>query len=77
MNKSINNKQEKPTTFERIYEDEDCISIWRYDLNRTTKGPVEVEIKYKRGREPQSPNKKKTLKDHIATEKKNAKKKGP
>lgn len=76
MNKTPNKKEEKPTKFERVYEDEECITIWRYDLKRTTTGPVEVEIKYKRGHEPQSPNKKKTLKDHIATEKKNAKKKG-
>lgn len=75
MNKTPIKKEEKPNKFERVYEDEDCISIWRYDLNRTTKGPVEVEIKYKRGHEPQPP-KKKTLKDHIATEKKNAKRKG-
>lgn len=39
----------KPTKWEVIYEDDDCISIWKYDTKKTTKGPVEVENKYKRG----------------------------
>jgi hypothetical protein len=70
-----NKKEEKPTKFERVYEDEDTITIWKYDLNRTTTGPVEVEIKYKRGYVHPKPEKKKTLKDLVAEEKK-AKKKG-
>lgn len=37
------------TKWEVVYEDEDCISIWRYDSKKTTYGPVEVEYKYKRG----------------------------
>lgn len=39
----------KPQKWEVVYEDEDCISIWRYDSKKTTFGPVEVEYKYKRG----------------------------
>lgn len=39
----------KPTKYEYVFEDEDCISIWKYDTKKTTFGPVEVEYKYKRG----------------------------
>ena len=40
----------QPRIFERIYKDDDgCISIWKYDLDRTTNGPVSVEIKYPAG----------------------------
>jgi hypothetical protein len=69
-----NKKEEKPTKFERVYEDEDTISIWKYDLSKTTTGPVEVEIKYKKGYVHPKPEKKKTLKDLVADEKKVAKK---
>ena len=34
--------------YERIYETEDSISIWRYDTNKSTTGPYEVEIKPKK-----------------------------
>lgn len=74
MNKTPNKKEEKPTKFERVYEDEDTITIWKYDLNRTTTGPVEVEIKYKKGYVHPKPEKKKTLKDLVAEEKKTKKK---
>lgn len=39
----------KPTKWEVVYEDDDCISIWKYNSKITTFGPVEVEHKYKRG----------------------------
>lgn len=39
----------KPQKWEVVYEDEDCISIWKYNSKITTNGPVEVEYKYKRG----------------------------
>jgi hypothetical protein len=65
-----NKKEEKPTKFERVYEDEDTISIWKYDLAKSTTGPFEVEIKYKRGYVHPKPEKKKTLKDLVADEKK-------
>jgi hypothetical protein len=77
MSKINNNKKEdRPVKFERIYEDEETISIWKYDLNKTKNGPVEVEIKYKKGYQPPKPQTKKTLKDHVAAEKKTIKKKG-
>jgi hypothetical protein len=65
-----NKKEDKPTKFERVYEDEDTISIWKYDLTKSTTGPFEVEIKYKRGYVHPKPEKKKTLKDLVADEKK-------
>ena len=51
----------KPVKWEVVYEDEESISIWRYDTRRTTFGPVEVEYKYKRGYQHPTPKKKKTL----------------
>jgi hypothetical protein len=69
-----NKKEEKPTKFERVYEDEDTISIWKYDLTKSTTGPFEVEIKYKKGYVHPKPEKKKTLKDLVADEKKVIKK---
>jgi hypothetical protein len=65
-----NKKEEKPTKFERVYEDEDTISIWKYDLTKSTTGPFEVEIKYKKGYIHPKPEKRKTLKDLVADEKK-------
>jgi hypothetical protein len=50
MNKKVtkenNSKTEKPKKFEYIFEDEDCISIWKYDLNKQPNGPISVENKY-------------------------------
>ena len=43
-------KPESPRKFERIYKDDDgTVTIWKYDLDRTTSGPVSVEIKYPPG----------------------------
>ena len=33
--------------WERIYEDDETISIWRYDSKKSMINPYEVEIKYK------------------------------
>jgi hypothetical protein len=44
--KENNSKTEKPKKFEYIFEDEDCISIWKYDLNKQPNGPISVENKY-------------------------------
>ena len=52
---------EKPTKWEVVYEDDDCISIWKYNSKITTAGPVEVENKYKRGYVHPMEKKKKTL----------------
>lgn len=54
---------EKPTKWEHVYEDEETIAIWKYNSKITTAGPVEVEIKYKKGYVAPTPPKKKTLGD--------------
>lgn len=38
---------EKPTKFERIFEDEDCKCIWKYDLSKSTNGPISVDYTFK------------------------------
>lgn len=51
---------EKPVKWEVVYEDEESISIWRYDTRKTTFGPVEVEYRWKRSFNPWG-KKKKTM----------------
>ena len=58
----MSQKSEKQTKFERVYEDEYCTSIWKYDYSKTTSGPVSVEHRWKKGFE-QPNTKKKTLGD--------------
>ena len=67
----INTKQEeKPSKFERVYEDDECISIWKYDLKKSKNGPIDVEYRYKRGYKHPALNQKKFLKDFVVEEKK-------
>jgi hypothetical protein len=40
-------KTDKPKKFEYMFEDEDCKSIWKYDLNKFQNGPVSVEYHWK------------------------------
>ena len=40
---------EQPRKFTRVYEHEDSTIIWKFDLDITNKGPIDVEIKYKNG----------------------------
>ncbi len=63
----------KPTKWEVVYEDDDCISIWRYNSKTFSRGPVEVEYKYKKGF-VHSGSKKKTLGELVKETKR--KKKG-
>ena len=37
--------------FTRVYEDEDSIETWTFDLDKFTRGPISTEIKYKAGAE--------------------------
>jgi len=54
----------KPTKWEVVFEDEETISIWRYNSKKNPFGPVDVEYKYKRGYvHPGS--KKKSIRDLI------------
>ncbi len=55
----------KPIKWEVVYEDEDAISIWRYNSKKNPNGPVEVEYKYKRGYLHPATKKKKTLGDLV------------
>jgi hypothetical protein len=36
-----------PRKFKRVYEHEDCTIIWKFDLDITDKGPIEVDVRYK------------------------------
>jgi hypothetical protein len=70
---SVNQKEaEKPTKWEVVYEDEDSISIWKYNSKITIAGPVEVEYKWKRHFNPWN-QKKKTLGELAKEEKKRQK----
>ena len=71
---SISPKIEKPTKFERIYEDDECTSIWKYNLLKNPYGPVEVEYKWKRSFNPWN-QKKMTIAELIKQEKKEKKSK--
>ena len=73
QNNSKNNP--KPTKWEVVYEDEETISVWKYNSAITTNGPVQVEIKYKAGYKPPVPQKKKTLGDLAKEARKEAKSK--
>lgn len=55
----------KPIKWEVMYEDEDTISIWKYNSNKNPYGPIEVEYKYKRGYQHPNTSKKKTLGDLV------------
>lgn len=41
----------KPIKFTRVYEDDDTITTWKFDLNKFERGPIEVNIQYKAGAE--------------------------
>lgn len=45
--KENNSKTDKPTKFEYIFEDEECRSIWKYDLDKQTNGPISTETIWK------------------------------
>lgn len=51
----------KPVKYEITYEDDECISVWKYNTSKTTFGPVEVEYKWKRSFNPWQQTKKKTM----------------
>ena len=65
--------KDKPLKFEHTFEDDECISIWKYNSNKTTSGPVEVEYKWKRSFNPWDKKVKKTLGDLVKEGKKKLK----
>jgi hypothetical protein len=42
---------DQPRKFSRVYEDDNTVETWKYDLDKFDKGPIEVDIKYKPGAE--------------------------
>ena len=40
-------EMDKPTKFERVFEDEEGKSIWKYDLKKFPNGPISVEYSHK------------------------------
>jgi hypothetical protein len=40
-------EMEKLTKFERVFEDEEGKSIWKYDLKKFPNGPISVEYSHK------------------------------
>ena len=38
-----------PRKFNRVYEDDETIETWTFDLDKFDRGPVSVDIKYKAG----------------------------
>ena len=64
---------EKPTKWEKVYEDEETISICKYDSNISNSGPIDVDIKYKKGYIHPLDRKKKTLGDLAKEAQKTAK----
>jgi len=37
--------------FSRVYEDDETITTWTFDLDKFDRGPISVDIKYKAGAE--------------------------
>jgi hypothetical protein len=46
-NKTTGNNEENYKKWENIFENDNHISIWRYDSRKSMINPYEVEIKYK------------------------------
>ena len=42
-------KEVKETKFTRVYEDDETIETWTFDLDLFDKGPISVDIQYKAG----------------------------
>jgi deoxyadenosine/deoxycytidine kinase len=61
-------QEEKPRKYTKVYEDEDMIETWTYDLNKFDKGPISVEIKYKVGAEKRIKERAKETKQIRKTE---------
>lgn len=38
---------EKPRRYQKVYEDDDSIETWVYNLDKFPNGPITVDIKYK------------------------------
>jgi hypothetical protein len=63
----LENEVQNLTKFERRYEDDETITIWKYDLDRSN-GPVEVNITYKNNIDKNWEKRAKQAKDDRRTE---------
>ena len=60
-------KVENLTKFERRYEDEETVEVWKYDLSKSN-GPIDVVITYKNGIDKNWDKKQKQAKDERRIE---------
>jgi hypothetical protein len=56
-----------PTKYERRFEDDDTVEIWKYDLKKFPRGPIEVNITYKSGAEKRIKQRAKDVKQEKKT----------
>ena len=61
--------------FTRVFEDEDTIETWTYDPTKSTKGPINVDIKYKNNFDKGWVKRQNTAKKMAKIERKNNKNK--
>jgi hypothetical protein len=61
---------DKSTKWEIVYEDEETISVWKYNTAIFKNGPISTEIKYKNGFKYPTEEKKKTLGELVQESKK-------
>lgn len=59
--------------FTRVYEDEDTIETWTFNLDKFARGPVDVDIKYKVGAEKRIKTRIKEIKKQKKIERQMAK----
>jgi hypothetical protein len=59
--------------FTRVYEDEDTIETWTFNLDKFARGPIDVDIKYKAGAEKRIKQRIKEAKQQKKTERQMAK----
>jgi hypothetical protein len=56
--------------WEIVYEDEETISVWKYNISISKNGPISTEIRYKNGFKYPTEQKKKTLGELVQESKK-------
>jgi len=49
----------KKEQYQQVYEDDEAVTIWTYDLTKFKNGPISVEIKYKHPPEKKQTNREK------------------
>lgn len=54
----------KKEQYQQVYEDDEAVTVWTYDLTKFKNGPISVEIKYKN-----PPEKKQTNRERLSKKK--------